>query len=644
MHAASSQSGEDPLLGRTIADRYQIERPLGEGGIGKVYRAVDTRLGRQVALKVLLTKYEQEPVLRQRFDREAAALSRLSHPNIVTVTDYGVSEEGVPFLAMELLEGVDLHGLIKGAIIPPQRGLAIMRQVLRALAYAHGQNLVHRDLKPHNVFVRDLGDGTDHVTVLDFGLARFTDYGGAKLTKVGALLGTPAYMAPEQARGTSDVDATADVYAVGVVLFEVLTGRRPFDSPNPGDVLRGHLQEPPPRLSVADTGLEASPALQQLLDRAMAKAPGDRFPSAVAMVEALEALPPDAARRVGPRVDMAGPTLGAPPVARTRGGDATAPPMMATTDAANLFDRPSPRRPRSLLWLALALGVIVFILVAGVVGFALTWQLRSEASSSAEEVAPAPSAPALAPAPPSSPAPSPAPAPATAPPEAPPEAPPGRGPLAALGPEPALYVEVRDLLWSPPRLEREEALAEHVDALRYALQDPSPEGRYLLAQSLLRRPDEGSLEESRSLFERVLREGEADGPDFRDDPAMLPALLRLVERGRRPVYGCLLSYYYREGIPQRAEALEVVEARRPRRLLEGGRQVRACARILEPAAPRGQPSTARGAVRPSLPPPSPPTAVAPATHSRSTAAARPSNPPAAPRPLPGNSLDRPLDN
>ncbi|HJL16689.1 MAG TPA: serine/threonine-protein kinase [Sandaracinaceae bacterium LLY-WYZ-13_1] len=274
----------DPLLGKVFDERYRIEEPLGEGGIGRVFKARHLTLGRLVALKVLLTRYESIPVLKQRFEREARALAALSHPNIVTVTDFGVSE-GNPYIVMELLEGRDLSVLVAGEPLAPKRVFDIVRQTLRALHYAHDQGLVHRDLKPHNVFVRSLDDGTDHVEVLDFGLARFVGdaaRSSPKLTRQGALIGTPAYMAPEQASG-EEVDARADVYAVGCVLFEALTGRRVFETADPGEMLRAHLLSSPPTLAQADPGLEVSPSLEAFVQKALSKSPSGRFDSAKEM-------------------------------------------------------------------------------------------------------------------------------------------------------------------------------------------------------------------------------------------------------------------------------------------------------------------------------------------------------------------------
>lgn len=314
---------DDPFLGKVIGERYRIEALLGEGGVGRVYRARHATLGRPVALKVLLTEHEGSGVLRERFRREAEALAGLSHPNIVAVTDFGVHDES-PFLVMELLEGRSLAEVLREGAMEPARALALTRQVLLALGYAHAHEVVHRDLKPHNIIVRRLGDGTDHVTVLDFGLARFVGEAkrsGAALTRAGMLIGTPAYMAPEQASGDVDaIDARTDVYAAGLVLYETLTRRRPFIVSDPGQLLRAHLLDDPPRLEEADPSLRVSKELQALVSRALAKSATVRFANATEMLAALDALDVDAARREGAPLDQAdmasmvsAPTIAAAP-------------------------------------------------------------------------------------------------------------------------------------------------------------------------------------------------------------------------------------------------------------------------------------------------------------------------------------------
>jgi len=312
------QGGVDPMLGRTLDGSYYIEQQLGEGGIGRVYVALHQRLGRRFALKTLLTRYESIPVLKERFTREARALAQLSHPNIVGVIDFGV-DESTPYIAMELLQGEDLAAMCAREPIEPTRALGICRQMIRALSYAHARELVHRDLKPHNVFVRALGPRDDHVWVLDFGLARFLSdawKNAPKLTAQGALIGTPAYMAPEQASG-QDVNAAADVYAAGCVMFEAFTGRRVFEAKSQGDIIRMHMLETPPSLHRADSGLEVSPELDAFMARALAKSPAQRFRDGAEMLDAFDALPAEPLRRVGAR-PAPSPLVSAPPVAPTQ--------------------------------------------------------------------------------------------------------------------------------------------------------------------------------------------------------------------------------------------------------------------------------------------------------------------------------------
>lgn len=405
---AVTQSDADPMIGMVLDERYRIEQPLGQGGIGRVYKARHLILGRWVALKVLLAQYESIPVLQERFRREAEALASLSHPNIVTVTDFGVTE-GMPYIVMELLEGQDLASLIEEQQIDPKRAFAIVRQVLRALAYAHTRELVHRDLKPHNVFVRALGDGTDHVVVLDFGLARFMGDAASrapKLTRAGALIGTPAYMAPEQASG-EPVDARADVYAAGLVLFETLTGRKPFESKDPGEMLRSHLLIAPPRMVQADPGLELSEGLEALVARSLAKSPADRFAGAAEMLAALDALGPDAAKRVGPRPPRDQAFRGTEPtqVAMTR----AATPGAVGAQRAARGPESSIALPKSKFPLFAALGCAAGLLVGGAVAVAIVISSGGE-----DETAPV-VVPTVTPAPPEAPAPTVAPAPSRPP-------------------------------------------------------------------------------------------------------------------------------------------------------------------------------------------------------------------------------------
>jgi serine/threonine-protein kinase len=318
----------DPLVGRKLDGRYEVLGRLGEGGVGVVYRGRQTQLGRFVAIKVLHQEAAAVPAWRHRFEREARALSELAHPNVVPVTDSGI-DRGVPFLVMELLEGKTLAELIKEGPMPLWRGLDIARQVLRGLAFAHGKGIVHRDVKSANVFLQALPDQEDHVRLLDFGMAKFMDGPSSRnvaeaVTRAGVVFGTPAYMSPEQAKG-GPADARTDVYAAGVLLFELLAGRRPYVDPTYEGIIVEHLTKPVPSLAKVRSGLVAARAFQKVVDRAMAKKPADRFKDAEAMLAALEAvvakLPPSALKRgreTGRTVALKGPAARAVAVASWR--------------------------------------------------------------------------------------------------------------------------------------------------------------------------------------------------------------------------------------------------------------------------------------------------------------------------------------
>jgi serine/threonine-protein kinase len=282
----------DPLIGRKLDGRYEVLERLGEGGAGVVYRGRQIHLGRFVAIKVLHQHTASSTEWRRRFQREAIALSVLAHPNVVPVTDFGV-DDGVPFLVMELLEGQTLAALIKEGRLPFWRALEIARQTLRVLAFSHMKGVVHGDLKPSNVFLQALPDEADHVRLLDFGTAKFVASSSARdpaeLTRAGVTIGTPAYMAPEQMKG-APTDPRTDVYAAGLVLFELLAGRRPFAADSPEGYLAAHLTAPVPSLAKVRPRVAHASLFQSVVEQAMAKKPAERFDDAYAMAVALEDL------------------------------------------------------------------------------------------------------------------------------------------------------------------------------------------------------------------------------------------------------------------------------------------------------------------------------------------------------------------
>lgn len=288
----------DPLIGRELESRYRLVARLGEGAMGRVYRADRMDGTGQVAVKVLNEDCTADADLRERFEREARALFGLGHPNILDVQDYGVLDGAQPFLVMELLSGETLESLVESEPLEPALALELGRQLLSGLAFAHSQGVLHRDLKSENVFVLTLPDGSLRAKLLDFGLVKFVDddrWGEArKLTVAGSVMGSPAYMSPEQGTG-GPMDTRSDVYSAGVVLYELLTGTWPFLAESRVEMLKSHLLSPVPPISAGREGLVVRPELDGLIERAMAKEADDRFPDATAMLAALEAIPSPAA-------------------------------------------------------------------------------------------------------------------------------------------------------------------------------------------------------------------------------------------------------------------------------------------------------------------------------------------------------------
>jgi len=292
-------SPDMPAFDFVLGGRYRLVGPLGEGGMATVYRGRDLRLNRDVAIKVLKEDLTRDPAFLQRFEREAQVVASLSHPNIVPV--YDVGEEGKSrFIVMEYIPGRTLRDEIeRSGIIEPDRAVRILAQVLDALHYAHERNLIHRDVKPHNILLT--ADGAAHLA--DFGIAHLT---GDSTTRTAAILGSAHYLSPEQSRGEEATEAS-DIYASGIVLYEMLAGRPPFVGPNPLAIAMQHVHDAPPPL-------EAPQPLQQVVATALAKDPSTRFPSA------------DAFNRSLPRVEslqtqtVAQPLITRPSLPLTSGG------------------------------------------------------------------------------------------------------------------------------------------------------------------------------------------------------------------------------------------------------------------------------------------------------------------------------------
>jgi len=270
----------DPLIGKVIHDRFRIIAPIARGGMGAVYRAEQAPLGRLVAIKVLSPKHDEEkdPEFRKRFFLEAATVAKLSHPNTVTVFDYGQSE-GLFFIVMELLEGVTLKKELKRAgPLPAARAVHITKQICRSLREAHRLGVIHRDMKPGNVMLLEQGDEKDYVKVLDFGLVKDIDKedDDEDLTQAGVFMGSPKYMSPEQIQG-DDVDGRSDIYSLGVLLYEMLMGKPPFKRDKQVQVLMDHINTPPPPMELDEGYPPVPPELQQVVMKSLAKKREDRF-------------------------------------------------------------------------------------------------------------------------------------------------------------------------------------------------------------------------------------------------------------------------------------------------------------------------------------------------------------------------------
>jgi serine/threonine-protein kinase len=297
--------------GETVGERYELQRLLGAGGMGAVYEARHKLIGRRCAVKLLHPQYAGQASMLTRFQREARAAASLENEHIAAVTDFGFAGDGVPFLVMERLEGEDLAALLaREGPLPVARAVALVAQACRGLAAAHASDIVHRDLKPANLFLTRRSDGGDLLKVLDFGIAKLLDVDetGASITGTGKLLGTACYMPPEQAKGDPDIDHRADIYALGAILYEMLTGTKAHPGTNYNAVLFHILTQKIAPLRALRPDVPAG--LDGVVERAMASDRGDRFGR---MAELHDALAPFAG--AAPRSSPPAPRAAPPPVA-----------------------------------------------------------------------------------------------------------------------------------------------------------------------------------------------------------------------------------------------------------------------------------------------------------------------------------------
>ncbi|MFF8552656.1 protein kinase [Streptomyces sp. NPDC015501] len=330
--------------GAVAGGRYQLRDLLGEGGMASVYLAYDSALDRQVAIKTLHTELGREQSFRERFRREAQAVAKLQHTNIVSVFDTGEDELGgalMPYIVMEYVEGQPLGSVLAADIrdhgaMPADKALKVTADVLAALETSHEMGLVHRDIKPGNVMMTKRGV----VKVMDFGIARAMQSGVTSMTQTGMVVGTPQYLSPEQALGRG-VDARSDLYSVGIMLFQLLTGRIPFDADSPLAIAYAHVQEEP--VAPSSINRAVTPAMDALVARALKKNPNERFPSAAAMRDEIARVLNASDGRTGAPVIVAG---GGPANSGSGVGSAVFPPVDQSIPAPHGVQTPYQPHPQ----------------------------------------------------------------------------------------------------------------------------------------------------------------------------------------------------------------------------------------------------------------------------------------------------------
>ncbi len=361
----------DPYLGREVAGQFRVIEKIGSGGMGAVYKAEQPEMRRFVAIKILHSRYLSRKDLVTRFKREARAMSHLSHPNTARVFLYGQLEDGACYFVMEYLEGRNLAQTVRReGPMEPMRAINVMIQACGALEEAHRAGIVHRDLKPENIFLTSQGGIDDFPKLLDFGLAKVSERqmrpGSLILTQEGMVFGTPEFMSPEQARGET-LDGRSDLYSLGVILYELLTGKLPFDANQPMEYIQRHIKETPIPLSERAPDREFPPGLEDVLMRTLAKKPEDRFASAAEFANALKMV----ARGQVMTGAMRAISMSAPPNEASAAAP-TEPRSSASAASTDPAPAPVPSvAPPKTPWLILGLGALLAAIGVGALVLAL---------------------------------------------------------------------------------------------------------------------------------------------------------------------------------------------------------------------------------------------------------------------------------
>lgn len=300
------------LVGRTVLDRYRILELLAIGGMGSVYRGEHIRMRKRVAIKVLHPEMAGLPELVDRFEREAVAGAHIQHPNVASASDFGQFEDGSYYLVLEYVQGVTVHDLIAQGPVPMARAVDIARQIAMGLAAGHARGVIHRDIKPRNIMVTETKTDkgiVDEVKLIDYGFARvplerlsitdISDVEAMSITRSGMAFGTIAYMAPEIAAGMEHIDQRSDLYSMGIVFYEMLAGKHPFDGVAPGELFLQQRTAPPPPIRLRTPGVGVAQSVEAVVMRLLKKAPEDRFQSAEAFLTALDAAMPKDSSQLG---------------------------------------------------------------------------------------------------------------------------------------------------------------------------------------------------------------------------------------------------------------------------------------------------------------------------------------------------------